>query len=635
MTEGEKLEIFNAILSLGDIWGVMDKVEVLDSIWKLNLMASEDPRYKDAYGDAIKHLRDNDDWDDQYVFLTRFGLLKGDESLFFKFLEVVVSPEVRGSEDEIIRYVEKINSYLQSEKISLSRNGARNGLPVFEISAQIADETRPTDIARNQFPFYVDEEPGGYPSFYLDSCGWDDFGRKTKFRLSYCKSSDKTISIGYVKIMNDEDFITWKVLPSSFHELNRHFCSVGQDECYYDSIKKHFPDTYREILFALKDAAYFTKIADRFQYTISFEKSLLRDSSALSAFRNAHCILDGIQVQDRYKFTVKARIPYFEEESVDVNFDFGDLDDLYNIDRVKALIGENGSGKSSVLFSLAKALNEDRKDMFEDEHKPDFTKVIAISYSIYDNFYKLTKNSSFNFIYCGLRDNKDNNLISQDEIKNRFALSLGNIEYKNRVYEYTNTLKEVVDEALLDGIVKGNGKFDLGHFEEVRNKMSTGQAMIVSIVTELYAHIRENSLILFDEPEVHLHSNAITKLLDIVFIICARFKSACILATHSSVVLQELLARNVTVIERCAESNEPLVRPMNTETLGENLTTITEDVFGRANISKHYRKLVNRLVRENWTEEKIESFLKSDGLPMSLNLYLYIRRVMERKVEND
>ena len=183
MTEGEKLEIFNAILSLGDIWGVMDKVEVLDSIWKLNLMASEDPRYKDAYGDAIKHLRDNDDWDDQYVFLTRFGLLKGDESLFFKFLEVVVSPEVRGSEDEIIRYVEKINSYLQSEKISLSRNGARNGLPVFEISAQIADETRPTDIARNQFPFYVDEEPGGYPSFYLDSCGWDDFGRKTKLGL--------------------------------------------------------------------------------------------------------------------------------------------------------------------------------------------------------------------------------------------------------------------------------------------------------------------------------------------------------------------------------------------------------------------------------------------------------------------
>lgn len=50
MTEGEKLEIFNAILSLGDIWGVMDKVEVLDSIWKLNLMASEDPRYKDRMG---------------------------------------------------------------------------------------------------------------------------------------------------------------------------------------------------------------------------------------------------------------------------------------------------------------------------------------------------------------------------------------------------------------------------------------------------------------------------------------------------------------------------------------------------------------------------------------------------------
>lgn len=147
MLESKKLEIFNAILSLGDIWGKMDKVDMLNNIWDLHLLNSDDPRYKDAYGDAVQHLRNNTDWDDQYVFLTRFGLLKNGDQLFSKFLEVVVSPEVRGNEDEILRYVDKINSFLKDEKMSLERVATREGLPVFEIS-QNQVEVRPTCRAR-------------------------------------------------------------------------------------------------------------------------------------------------------------------------------------------------------------------------------------------------------------------------------------------------------------------------------------------------------------------------------------------------------------------------------------------------------------------------------------------------------
>lgn len=635
MIESRKLEIFNAILSLGDnIWGKMDKVDMLNSIWNLHLLNSDDPRYKDAYGDAVQHLRNNTDWDEQYVFLTRFGLLKNDDQVFFKFLEVVVSPEVREDEDEILRYVDKINSLLKKdEKLSLERVATRNGLPVFEISVNQM-EARPIDIDKNNILFYVDTAPEKFPAFYLASYTWDDFSRKTKFHLTYCRAKGEFTPVGYVKIMNANVLVTTTVLPTSFYELPNDFCSVGQDLEYYSTIKQCFPDTYRDVLFALKDASYFTKIADKYQYTISFEKSLLRESDALRAFRDARSVLENIDMADRYNFTVNATIPYLKDRVAPVNLRFGNLDDCNNLDRVKALIGENGSGKSSVLFSLAKALNEDKSDMFVDAHKPDFSKVIAISYSIFDNFYKLSKNSSFNFIYCGLRD-KDEELISQDDIKKRLELSLGNIKYKGRVKEYIQTLTGVVDKGLLSGFFDEKNGIDFELFWEVRSKMSSGQAMMTSIVTEFFAHIRENSLILFDEPEVHLHSNAITQLLNIVFNICDRFKSACIVATHSSVILQELLARNVTVIERDGETNEPLVRPMNTETLGENLTTITEDVFGRANIAKHYRKMITQLIDEKYSEENICHLLESEGLPMSLNLYMFIRREFEKKLAND
>lgn len=86
MTLEKKLDIFKGILVLGDIWGKSDQVEMLNRIWNLHLLSSEDPRYKDAYGDAVQHLRNNSDWDDEYVFLTRFGLLKASDEIFFKFL---------------------------------------------------------------------------------------------------------------------------------------------------------------------------------------------------------------------------------------------------------------------------------------------------------------------------------------------------------------------------------------------------------------------------------------------------------------------------------------------------------------------------------------------------------------------
>lgn len=272
-------------------------------------------------------------------------------------------------------------------------------------------------------------------------------------------------------------------------------------------------------------------------------------------------------------------------------------------------------------------------DMFEKGHRPDFSKVIAISYSIFDNLFQLTKKSSFNFVYCGLR-NRDNELLSETDKESRLKRSLDEIVYKHRIYDYHLTLKEVVDEGLLEVVFKQHNEIDKNKFLELINKMSSGQAMITSIITELYAHMRENSLILFDEPEVHLHANAITKLIRIIFEICNEFKSACIVATHSAVILQELLARNVLVVEQDAETKEPYVRGMNTETLGENLTTITEDVFGRSSIDKHYGYVIQEMIRKGLDGEQIEQILKTEGLPMSMNLYMYIRRQLEVKAND-
>ena len=220
-------------------------------------------------------------------------------------------------------------------------------------------------------------------------------------------------------------------------------------------------------------------------------------------------------------------------------------------------------------------------------------------------------------------------MITEKDKKKRFEISIEEIVYKERTSDYYNTLAEVVDKGLLDEVFQSRGNIDKRTFHEILSKMSSGQAMITSIITELYAHIRENSLILFDEPEVHLHANAVTELVRILFEICNEFNSACVVATHSAVVLQELLARNVIVLEQDEDTMERRTRLMNTETLGENLTTITEDVFGRSTIDKHYGYVIKKLIKNGKNVDDIEKILKSEGLPMSLNLYMYIRRQVE------
>ena len=624
MTQEFKLKVFKTIMSLGNIWGESDPVEMLGRIWDLHLLASEDPRYKDAFGDAIQHLRNNNDWDDEYTFLTRFGLLKESDVVFIKFLNEVVSTNARNSKDEILRYVDSINGLLKEVQLNYVYSGDDNGLPVYEIAKKTAAEDRPVDIRRNDLHIYVDTKPQTYPSLILNSETWDDYSRKTKFSLFYSKSRYETWEeIGEVKIMNAGELDSHKVIPKDFLELTDDYCSLGQDTSYYENIKAFFPNSYKSIMYALRDVGYFSAIADRFQQTLSFQKSLIRYDAAQQALRIAHSILEGIDLERRYDFKLKAKVPYYEGD-IPIGFCFGDLDYNGNLDRIKALIGENGSGKSSIMYSLAKALHDGDSNRFVDDHRPDFSKVIAISYSIFDNLFHLTKKSSFNFVYCGLR-NRDNELISENDKKARLKLSLDEIVLKERTDDYFYTLSEVIDEKLLDGFVLEGGKIDAPRFIEFIDKMSSGQAMITSIITELYAHIRWNSLILFDEPEVHLHANAITKLIRILFGICKEFKSACLLATHSAVILQELLARNVTVVEKLADTNEPYVRPMNTETLGENLTTITEDVFGRAEIDKHYGFVIRNLVKAGKSGEEIEQILKTEGLPMSLNLYMYMR----------
>ena len=146
---------------------------------------------------------------------------------------------------------------------------------------------------------------------------------------------------------------------------------------------------------------------------------------------------------------------------------------------------------------------------------------------------------------------------------------------------------------------------------------------MLEIMTKIIANIRYDSLILFDEPETHLHPNAISQLISSIYELVESFDSYCLITTHSPIIIQNIFGKNVYVMEK--ENNIPFLRKIGVESFGENLTVLTEDIFSNSEINKQYKVILDKLIERYYNYEIILEKLENDNLPLSLNAKIYIK----------
>lgn len=606
----------------------LNVVDFLKLIWDLPAMRSEDDRFRNAEADAVQHMVNNDDWTLNDALLRRFNLLAGEQKYFEKFVEAIVSPEVRESREEIEYFVSIINDALGSVNCELAIKDYLNGLPCYRLMEGKHHDTLPVDIEPNTIPIFVDREPDEFPAFELCEDGFDDYGYKTRYNLYYYSEPGKYKAIGWVRIMKRDEQVTYGHIKGKITSLGKEFCSVGQRLDYYLTIKNILGLSYKNFLHAMRDAAVFSQICDEFSDTFGFKNSLLRYPEAEETLQYAVYKLAGYPMNDTISFVFTAQMPYFKEEMLNVKFDMGDIQDEDNLNRVIALIGNNGVGKTTLLSQLAECIVKGKDERFA-PRKPIFKKVISASYSIFDKFFKADV-SSFNYTYCGIQK-KGGGLMDEQEIRQRRMASIDLVkrhDRKRKLYHYmTMLLSENLVKPLFDG---DTFEFQERVYADNMERYSSGQSMLMNLIIEIVANIRQNTLILIDEPEVHLHPKGITTFINILNTICKQFASCCILATHSAVVVQELLSRNVIVMNR-NEDGSPYVMPMRVESLGENLTTITEDVFGRGEVSPYYKKVVRKLVEDNTNIEDVLHLIQNNDVPVSMPLYMLIDKYFSQK----
>ncbi|SHG01653.1 AbiJ-related protein [Flavobacterium defluvii] len=608
--------------------------DFLNKIWNLKEMPSTDSRYTNAEGDIYQHMINNNDWDFYYLFVEILKVYDDDEK-FITLIHTFLLPEYRKDEDEIIAYVVEFNLKLEADKLKLSiYDYANGGIPIYHIYPLEEVDNIPIEIKKNSIPFVVFKlgEKNNINSikhsefFLLRENYWDDYSSRTTFYLYYIKDSFTNV-IGEIKIMVKDIAETIEVIPLQFYSLANDFCSLGQKEEFYKRLKDFFPNNFEDILFALCDCAFFSTKLEDFEKNHRFKNSLIRYDYAERTLRLIKYQLLNYDLNNLFHFEYNFT-PKYSKESVNISFKFDNNKILAN--RIYAIIGKNGTGKTQLLTSLPLNIAQNNSSFFS-PRVPLFSKMISVSYSIFDRFKIPLKTSKFNYVYCGLKNEKGK-YISEQGLLLRFHYTWKKIESLERINKWRTILLNFIEEDIVnsflikkESITSFNNQYrvDIDGFNKVKDYLSSGQNILLYIITEITANIRFDSLILYDEPETHLHPNAISQLINTIYELVDEFQSYCIIGTHSPLIIQELLSKNVYVMER--NGNTPDIRRIGIESFGENLNTLTDDVFGNREIQKQYKRIIDEQIENGKKYDEILDLIQFDNSPLSLNARLYIK----------
>ena len=464
------------------------------------------------------------------------------------------------------------------------------------------------------------------PAVRLVTDNWDDYGTKCQFHLSYFDKIGSQIDIGAIKILHWSDSRT--VLPSTFEDLSDKYIALGQDVSFYSDLVRNCGDhAAKKILEALNDIAWQPSLAEKFETLPAFRNAFLRFNSAQKARRFGRAALLGQVIHESYQFSYKATIPGAEDET-EAQIDFDPNDELPG--RIVAIIGRNATGKTQYLSLMANDLVQIRRISEEKQktrdrsfspRRPIFNRVISVSYSAFDKFAR-PRSKQASYVYCGILSRTGG--LSRKALVETYRENLSRIRELERQKLWLRFMKEILgdrSDQLEHHLHQEIGKLEID--ERSLSLLSSGQAILSHFITSLVAWLEEGSIVLFDEPETHLHPNAVASLMNVFNELLVEFDSYALVATHSPVVIQEIPGKRVIFFER--EGDFTMARKLEIESFGESISELTRHVFETIEIPNFYRKVLSKLSEEQSlqvVEELFEGRLSMNALSFLMAQYI-------------
>jgi ABC-type cobalamin/Fe3+-siderophores transport system ATPase subunit len=455
---------------------------------------------------------------------------------------------------------------------------------------------------------------------------WDDFSFKTVFELVVFDTEGKRIEVGQVKIISRGMTHGRVDVPNKFNALGPKYCSLGQEQNYYETLAALPGDLGDQVLRGLRDGVLDPSILDAFRDEPSFQTSLVRytEGSKLTAFAEA--------LKNQAKLT-PFRFSYaFPEHPgspaptiITFNVDPGSMPPT----NVHVVIGRNGVGKTQLLGNIATILCQPRSaDRLPQKGRVEFpssagdesagerfANLVTVTFSAFDPFrapQELSQNEKdIRHTYVGLKkppkasnrgtprlkSPREGEAKSLKELSREFRESLTKClsgPRKRRWLDAVQTLSTDpgFEDLGIPFLVEQDGSLSATAISRIFGSLSAGHKIVLLTVTRLVELVEERTLVLLDEPEAHLHPPLLSSFVRVLSNLFSLRNGAGIFATHSPVVLQEVPKKCVWVLRRTGE--EVHAERPERETFGENVGVLTRDVFGLEVTNSGFHQLIER-----------------------------------------
>lgn len=196
-----------------------------------------------------------------------------------------------------------------------------------------------------------------------------------------------------------------------------------------------------------------------------------------------------------------------------------------------------------------------------------------------------------------------------------------------------NSISELLQE---DNIQEESKKRDanivMQKARTIFKNLSSGHKIVLLTLSSLIANVEERTLVLMDEPEVHLHPPLLVAFTRAVSELLINRNGVAIVATHSPVVLQEVPKECVWKLRRYGTNVR--AERLEIESFGENLGTLTSEVFRHEVTELGVYKMLKQNVEEfDSFEEIMEEF--HDHLGYEAQAFLRVLVAQKRLQETD
>jgi predicted ATPase len=467
--------------------------------------------------------------------------------------------------------------------------------------------------------FFVVDGPPKQPApgnVYLQYSDWDDwFKFATTYSVTYFDNQGASHRLGTTKIgrfglkaagrgEGVEGEARRPGPPAKFKVLPDTHFSLAQDPSFYEDLSDLGAEVRAAVLAGLRDLAYLPNLLESAQDEEVTRVSLLRYVPLLTVQEQFTRLAQG--GARLTEFNLRYRLSYLKNEPT---ISFAVKPTSLPPSNIHVVIGRNGVGKSTFLNNLAKSQlkrsdSEPKASIAEDGA---VANLVSVSFSAFDSFEPLAssqdRTKGVTYHYVGLKVKEDAERIKGPKaIATEMTKSARGCLEGARKARWIRALRLLESDPIFASVgiadsVESSAESEfLDELGSTFKRLSSGHKIVLLTITRLVETVSEKSLVLLDEPEAHLHPPLLSAFVRALSDLLVNRNGIAVVATHSPVVLQEVPRDCVWKFNRIGDETR-VERPM-IETFGENVGTLTNEVFGLEVTSTGYHQMLLDLASE-------------------------------------